>query len=82
MVFVLFCCRGDCQLTSQKERVSHMFALREKKCYCLVGRYCCLLSQKKIWLDYVDIYYALLLVDYWGNSEKHVSVVSLRVFFC
>ena len=49
-----------------------------KKCYCLVVQYCCPLSQK--WLDYVNIYCALLLVDYWKNSEKCVSVVWLRVF--
>ena len=35
---------------------------------------------KEKWLDYVDTYCALLLVDYWRNSEKHVSVVRLSFF--
>ena len=49
--------------------------------------YCCLLSQKKKKikrerereLNYVNLYFALLFVDYWKSLQKHVSAVRLGV---
>ena len=87
MVFVLFCCRRNCKKTSKKKRVSHVFALKiflreERKsvavqlCITVV----CYLKDKKSRLRYVNVWCALLLVDYWKNLRRHVSVVRLRVF--
>ena len=57
------------------------FALK-KKCYLkykhLVVHYCYLFSKK--WLDHVDTYGVLLLVDSMKSIEECVSVVKLRVF--
>ena len=65
-----------------------MFALKmslkekKKKVTVLVVHYCCLLSQGRERvgdLNYVNLYFALLFVDYWKSLRKHVSVVRLRV---
>ena len=40
------------------------------------------ISKIKSRLNYVNVYCALLFVDYWKSLRKRVSVVRLRVVFC
>ena len=72
MVFVLFHCRRYHEKASQKETVSHMFALKRKKMLLFSWTFTVVRYIKK-WLDCVDVYCALLLVDYWKSSVEHVS---------